>query len=139
RALLGLDDPRRRDQLLGAGDLGDRLDRPDPRPDRSKRCCHGAYSPPVRLSGAAESAEAGGSAGRLYFATDSCSTSPAPSGVATSSSETSSFPPVTSKVRRNRSMASLSAATLSSGRSLVSLIDVSRPSLLRCRYSRNSA
>ena len=38
--LLRLDDPRRRDQLLGAGDLGGGLDRPDPPPDRAKLCSH---------------------------------------------------------------------------------------------------
>ena len=38
--LLGLDDPRGRDQLLGARDLGGGLHRPDPLPDRAKLSSH---------------------------------------------------------------------------------------------------
>src|ERR1039458_1250972 len=39
--LLRPDDPRRRDQLLRAGDLGDGLDRTDPPPDQAKLGSHG--------------------------------------------------------------------------------------------------
>ena len=113
--LLRLDDPRGRDQLLGAGDLGSGLDRPDPLPDRAKLCSHALPSPPTPTASAAVGT-------RLVTASPA---RPRPRPWARrGSSDTSIPPPVISKPRRNSSIASLSAVAVSSFSSPVSLIDV---------------
>src|SRR5580700_2248253 len=115
QALLRLDDPRGRDQLLGARDLGGGLDTPDPPPYRAKLGSHSWLIPPYYWL----SVESVGS-GRRYFVTPSASTSAASSGSA-GSSVTSRAPSDFSKVRRNWSIASFSATIVSSDSSPVSL------------------
>src|SRR5262249_35289380 len=110
--LLRLDDPRRRDELLGTGDLGSGLDGPDPLPDRAKLCSHALPSP----------AYCGFGFGGTRLMTESRLTSSSSIG-SSGSSGTSIPPPVISKPRRKSSIASLSAVAVSSFSSPVALID----------------
>src|SRR5690606_16969030 len=115
--LLSLDDPRGRDHLLGARDLGGRLDRPDPLPELTKLCGHGRQSFLTRVI-------------------VSCLTSSSAIGSTGSSPRTT--PSLVWKPFLNSVMAFFRVARPSSLSWPVSRMEVSRPLSSRCSSSRNS-